>query len=166
MPPSTLQSFTPLFAAIQSRFAAQNHHGLICKQGFYNGCPVLKLQKPHWTNDPMDQVRNTSGIFFSIWLDKNSLAHRRAHYNTHALKLRQLQGYALTSRAFAVAFRRALAPARHSWPNVRTDYGPLTLMQGWFPLDPSTFAADALSLLTRFTHLAPILDQLLASHRR
>lgn len=51
-------------AKIKVQFDERNRDGLICKQGFYKGCSVLKLQKASWTNDPMDRVKNESGIFF------------------------------------------------------------------------------------------------------
>jgi hypothetical protein len=59
-----VQQFCAVFAKIKARFDERNHDGLICKQGFYKACSVLKLQKASWTNDPMDRVQNTSGIFF------------------------------------------------------------------------------------------------------
>jgi hypothetical protein len=80
----------------------------------------------------MDRVENKTGIFFSIWADAKSASQKRAHYNNHALKLRQLAAYSITSRDFAHEFRSSFARMRGGWPNVRVDYGPLTLMQGGF----------------------------------
>src|SRR5262245_1836300 len=45
--------------------------GLVCKVGSYMDSFVIKLQKPHWTNDSMKQVPNTMGIYFSIWVCQN-----------------------------------------------------------------------------------------------
>jgi hypothetical protein len=66
-----LEAFRELFPKVKARFDARaSSSNLVCKQGFYKNCSVLKLQKPSWTNDPMDQVQNRSGIFFSIWINK------------------------------------------------------------------------------------------------
>jgi hypothetical protein len=64
--------FDSTFAKAKARFDVQDPGGLVCKQGYYKGSFVLKLQKPSWTNDPMDRVENTSGIFFSIWMNEGS----------------------------------------------------------------------------------------------
>jgi len=140
--------------------------GLVCKEGFYKAGSVLKLQKASWPNDPMDRVQNTSGIFFFIWMDKESVRKNRANYNIHALKLRQLEGYSITSRDFANEFRKGFASTRNTWPNVSVNYGPLTLMQGWIEVDPNSFEEGALFLMERFTHLSPLIDRLLDSRRR
>jgi hypothetical protein len=153
-------------AKIKAQFDERNRDGLICKQGFYKGCSVLKLQKASWTNDPMDRVQNESGIFFSVWMNEASAKKSRANYNTHALKLRQLHGYSITSRDFANDFRNSFASRRHTWPNVRVDYGPLTLMQGWIEVDPNSLEKDLLLLMERFERLSPLIDRLLGSRRR
>jgi hypothetical protein len=134
---------------------------LVCKEGFYSGCPVIKLQKAAWTNDSMRSVPNQSGIFFSVWLDEKGLAKNRAHYNVHALKLRQLEGYKLTSIDFAKHFRQAFKRYQKAWPNVRVDYGPLTLMEGWIEIDLNTFEHDVLELMNGFAQLSRIIDELL-----
>ncbi len=162
-----IQQFKAFFSKIKSRLD-DGHFGLdrlICKQGVYDGCAVLKLQKASWTNDRMDQVRNDSGIFFSIWLDQEAASKGFANYNIHALKLRHLKGYSITSRDFAADFRIGFAPVHKTWPNVSVDYGPLTLMQGWIEIDPARFERDVLSLMERFKHLSPMIDRLLESRR-
>jgi hypothetical protein len=161
-----VQRFCAVFAKIKARFDERNHDGLICKQGFYEACSVLKLQKASWTNDPMDRVQNKSGIFFSIWMNEVSMRKNRANYNIHALKLRQLEGYSITSRDFANDFRNGLASMRNTWPNVSMDYGPLTLMQGWIEIDSNSFEKDLLVLLERFTLVSRLIDRLLESRRR
>jgi hypothetical protein len=135
--------------------------GLICKQGAYERCLVLKLQKAAWTNDSMEQLENESGVFFSIWIDEEAAGQGRALYNIHALKMRHLKGYTIQSRAFAAAFRRKFASIVSYWPNVRTDYGPLTLMQGWIATSPESFETDALLLMRRLGDVYPLIDGLL-----
>jgi len=168
MEASRVQQFHPLFLKIKSHFdeRAPGCSGLICKQGSYDGCPVLKLQKASWTNDRMDQLRNETGIFFSIWMDEKTASMNRTNYNIHALKLRKLAGYAITSRDFANDFRNRFASARSGWPNVSVDYGPLTLMQGWIATELNTFEAGALDLIKKFEHLAPEIDRMLELRRK
>jgi len=163
-----VQQFHPLFPKIKSHFdeRAAGRSGLVCKQGFYHGCPVLKLQRASWTNDRMDQLRNETGIFFSIWMDEKTASKNRAHYNIHALKLRKLAGYTITSRDFANDFRSRFVSARSTWPNVSVDYGPLTLMQGWIEVESHNFEANALFLIKKFEHLAPQIDRLLELRRK
>jgi len=161
-----VQQFCAVFAKIKARFDERNHDGLVCKHGFYTGCSVLKLQKASWTNDPMDRVQNTSGIFLSIWMSEESMRKNRANYNIHALKLRQLAGYSITSRNFANDFRKTFAPLRDAWPNVSVDYGPLTLMQGWIEIDSNGLEKDIVVLMERFEDLSPLIDRLLESRRK
>ena len=165
---SRVQQFHPLFPKIKSHFdeRASGYSGLICKQGFYHGCPVLYFQRASWTNDRMDQLKNETGIFFSIWMDEKTASKNRAHYNIHALKLRKLAGYKIASRDFANDFRSRFVSARSTWPNVSVDYGPLTLMQGWIETELNTFEADALVLIEKFEHLAPQIDRLLELRRK
>jgi hypothetical protein len=160
-----MQRLSAVFADIKARFDERNHEGLVCKQGFYKACSVLKLQKASWTNDPMDRVQNKSGIFFSIWTNEASARKNRANYNVHALKLRQLEGYAITSREFANDFRKRFASMRNTWPNVSMDYGPMTLMQGWIEAESGSLEKEILVLMERFKHLSPLLDRLLRSRK-
>ncbi len=161
-----LQSPDTVFARIAAGFVARSDKQLVCKQGSYKACSVLKLQKPSWTNDPIDIVENTSGIFFSIWTNETSLREYRANYNIHALKLRELSGYSITSRDFATAFRDGFASVRSGWPNIRVDLGPRTLMEGWMKINIRYFEEDVLALMARFETLTPLLDALLETRRR
>jgi hypothetical protein len=115
---------------------------------------------------PNGSRANKSGIFFSIWTNEASARKNRANYNVHALKLRQLEGYAITSREFANDFRNRFASMRNTWPNVSMDYGPMTLMQGWIEAESGSFEKDILVLMERFKHLSPLLDRLLRSRER
>ena len=132
---------------------------LVCKVG---QPPTLKLLKDAWTNDSHDQLRNTSGIFFSIWESTRKGDEDRLLYNIHALKMRQLQGYKARSREFAFAFRREFLPYWGAWPHVSTDYGPLTLMQGWIERRPHRLARDIYDLAQPFQDLVPVIDRLLS----
>lgn len=158
--------FDAIFGRIKSRFAAHPSDGLVCKQGFYKNCFVLKLQKPLWTNDPMDRVQNESGIFFSIWIEEKAAHSGRANYNIHALKLRGLRQFTIASRDFAADFRKRFASVRNAWPNVSTEYGPLTLMEGWIEFSPDSCEADILALMERFRQLSPFIDRLLETRRK
>jgi len=162
-----MHSFVEYFQRIKSAYEAgtRRDKSLICKARFHTQYPVLKLQKASWTNDDMQTVPNQTGIFFSVWLDEKSARKNRALYNIHALKLRQLNGYKLTSIAFASEFRKRLKSVQKDWPNVSVDYGPQTLMQGWISIDPGSFEMDVLALMKRFTEVGPIIDELLAEHR-
>jgi hypothetical protein len=164
---AVLQQFEPIFAEIKSRFDKRPSvaDGLICKQGFYINSLVLKLQKASWTNDLMSQIRNQSGIFFSIWITEKSAARNQANYNIHALKLRHLKGYSIASRDFAEDFRNRFASLQKIWPNVSVDYGPLTLMQGWIDIQPQSAEKNILHLMKSFEQLSLLIDQLLDSRR-
>jgi hypothetical protein len=165
---SALQPFDRVFAEVKSRLDDRPsvRDGLTCKQGFHMNSVVLKLQKASWTNDPMNQIQNQSGIFFSIWINEKSASKGRANYNIHALKLRNLKRYSITSRDFAEEFRDRFASLQGAWPNLSLKYGPLTLMQGWIGISPNTAAEDILALMERFERLSPLIDRLLESRRR
>ena len=163
-----MQHTDEIFAGIKHKHDQQikSGTGLICKHGFYRGCSVLKLQQADWTNDSMDVVPNKSGIFFSIWVDEKSLKGDRALYNIHALKLRMLKHYFITSIDFAKDFRQRFLELEKYWPNVSTKYGPLTLMQGWIDINPASFENDVLRLMRLFTPVSDIINELLEQRRR
>ena len=155
-----MNEFRATFQFIKTRFDVRPRlDKLICKQGEYDGCVVLKLQKASWTNDPMDQVQNTSGVFFSVWIETKR--PHKLRYNVHALKRREVEGYSITSRDFADEFRKNFTPMLHSWPNVRIDRGPLTLMEGWLPVDMKRLEGDVVLLMKRFERVSPLVDRLL-----
>jgi hypothetical protein len=138
----------------------QKHH-LRCEVGDWMDCAVLKLQKPGWTPGTVGQ-----GIFFAVWLGEKELQARRFNYNIHALKMRELPGHAIKPREFAAAFREAFAKSQSQWPNVSTDYGPQTLMQGWMPLDEGTFRRDVEDLVGHFVSMYVLIDELLLERSR
>jgi hypothetical protein len=164
-PTIALRAIDASFREIKARYD-ERHPGqdLLCKQGFYKNCSVLKLQKPSWTNDPMGQVRNRSGIFFSIWINGESAKESRANYNIHALKLRELKSYRIASKDFAEEFRKNFV--KKSWPNVSVDYDPLTLMEGWEEVALNKLEEDIPPMLERFRQVSPLLDHLLDKRSR
>jgi len=133
---------------------AARKSGLICITSVFEGCPGVKLYRASW-------MSGKSGIFFSVWTDSDSETLGRLHYNIHALKLRRLKSYVITSRNFAEEFRRNFKVLGSSWPNVRVDYGPLNLMQGWIEFREATFEPIVLSLMKEFAGVCPIIDRLL-----
>jgi hypothetical protein len=136
-------------------------HGLRCVTGDWLDSAVLKIQKPSWTDGGPGQ-----GVFFSIWLGDKEIRKNRFNYNIHALKLRLREGYAIKPGDFASAFRGKFASQSGRWPNVCTDYGPQTLMQGWMPLDAKTFRRDVAGLVDSFVAIHGIIDVLLEERRK
>ena len=125
---------------------------------------VLKLLKRHWSNDDPAVIGNQSGIFFSMWTDATDMATLR--FNIHALKLRNLKGYALESRKFAAAFRSAFAPVASSWPKHRDDFGPQTLIEGMMPASPEGTDELLASLAANFARASILIDLLLEGSKK
>jgi hypothetical protein len=138
-------------------------HHLRCETGDWMDCAVLKLQKDAWTSGGMGQ-----GIFFSVWLGERELKARRFNYNIHAFKTTSLPGHMVKPREFAAAFREKLnaSTQKSAWPNLSTDYGPQTLMQGWIPLDEATFRQDVEGLIERFVNMHDVIDALLLERQK
>ena len=122
-------------------------------------CDVLKIYKNAWANPSKDPVTSPSRIFFSIWVDPDN--KHQLFYNIHALKLRQLKGFKIESRKFAETFRKEFKPFSHKWENVSTDFGPLTLMQGFVTLEQKTFLHEVLKLSNNFLGIEQLIDQTL-----
>ncbi|QIF03034.1 hypothetical protein [Roseimicrobium sp. ORNL1] len=137
-------------------------HQLRCEAGDWMDSATLKLQKDAWTAGGTGQ-----GIFFSVWLGEKELKTRRFNYNIHSLKLGTLPGHVVKPREFASAFREKLEahPKGSGWPNLSTDYGPQTLMQGWMPLDEATFRQDMESVIERFVGMHDVIDALLLERK-
>ena len=131
---------------------------LCCETGEWLDCAVLKLQKAGWSDKGMGQ-----GIFYSIWLGEPDIAKGRLNYNLHALKLGAQKSCGVKPVAFAKAFRGRFQSK--GWPNVSTNYGPQTLMQGWVALSLDTFGRDVWALIERFVAMHQVLDELLARGR-
>jgi hypothetical protein len=133
---------------------ASQKSGLICSTSVFEGCPQVTLHRDSWKS-------GTAGIFFSIWTDNDSRNTGRIHYNIHALKMREFKGHVITSRDFADDFRKNFKALSSSWPNVRVDYGPLNLMQGWIVFREDSFERDVLRLMSHFAGICPVIDRLL-----
>jgi hypothetical protein len=134
---------------------ATQKSGLLCITRVFEGCPGVRLYRDSWKS-------GTAEIFFAVWTDNDSRSSGRIHYNIHALKMRQFKGHVITSRDFADDFRKNFKPLSNSWPNIRMDYGPLNLMQGWIQFREECFEPDVLRLMYQFAAtVSPIIDQLL-----
>ncbi len=125
-------------------------------------CVVLKLFKRSWTNQFQDPMISESRIFFSVWISGSSIKEQKLLYNIHALKLRQLKGYSIQSRKFAVIFRDGFKAFEHKWENVSVDLGPLTLMEGWLKIDEGNFQDDILGLANNFLEMEHLVDDTLS----
>jgi len=132
----------------------EKHH-LSSLTGVWLNSAALKIQKAHWDDGAGHQT------FFSVWADAKDLKKGRFRYNIHALKMRLLPGYSMSADDFASGFRKRFAKAGGDWPNVRTDYGPQTLMEGWMPFNVKTFKDDVAGLVNGFIAIHGIIDDLL-----
>lgn len=141
-------------------------HPWVCKTGLWPDsnpkAVVLKLLKQHWAPDPSETIASTCGIFFSVWIDDSAIAAGGLHYNLHALKLRQLDGYRLESRKFASAFRDIFVPISAAWPEVDVGFGPQTLFQGFAKCPQNQVEETTVDLATKFAPLANVIDELLS----
>src|SRR5882757_1032732 len=73
---------------------------LECKVGVWLQSAALKIQKRSWINASQTTRPFGESIFFSVWLNDESIREGKLYYNIHALKLRQLTGYSIKSREF------------------------------------------------------------------
>jgi hypothetical protein len=136
------------------------------KVGIWLESVVLKIQKKSWINTSQTAKPFEESIFFSVWLNDESVGKSKLHYNIHALKLRQLTDYSIKSREFADAFRLRFKTFEKEWPNVSVNYGPLTLMEGWITIDEEKLEGIILDLAHKFSEIAFIIDDLLAERRK
>lgn len=159
-----MQKYLEVFNTLKSERAAefQAQHGLAIKTGEGFGAAILKLLKPSWTTDGMDEILNTNGLFFSVWVDPECEALGIVRFNLHAKKLRFIKGEAFAAREFARAFRVQAQDEVAVFPNWKHPKGPITLFEGHVPLDLETLHAETSTLLDRFAALCPILEKVLA----
>ncbi len=140
---------------------------LICADGYHMKCDVLKLRKAAWTNDDPTKINSpTGGIFFSIWVTEEGVSSGRANYNIHSYGHRKLDRYRIASNEFCDDFRVAFKKLHKFWPNVSTEFGCTTLMEGWFEMDQKTFPREVLRLMKQFDDVAAIIDDLLKVRTR
>lgn len=126
---------------------------------------ALKVYKPEWSSNPQSPLIATGRIFFSIWVNDKAIQENRIYYNIHALKLRELEGYKISSRSFAEQFREQFVKGMINWPNVSVEYGPLTLMEGWIELNDESIEKDTAELVQRFLDISFMIDETLEHYK-
>jgi len=134
--------------------------------GIWLNCVVLKIQKETWHNQPTAAQPFQQSIFFSVWINDEGTNESKLYYNIHALKLRELKGYSIKSREFAEAFRVRFKVFEKEWPNVSTQFGPLTLMEGWIKIDGNDFEDHITTLANKFLAIQFIIDDLLGERKK
>jgi len=127
---------------------------------------ALKVYKPEWSGDPQSPLDAEGRIFFSVWVNDETIRENKIYYNIHALKLRILKDYKIPARDFAQNFRKEFAIHQKEWPNVSIDYGPLTLMEGWIELNTDHIEKDIHKLVQKFLKISPIIDNLLDQYSK
>ncbi len=125
----------------------------------------LKLYKKSWATPLHDPLTAESRIFFSVWVNDATASEQKIFYNIHALKMRLLKGYRIQSRKFADLFRSHFKKFEKNWPNVSTNFGPLTLMEGWIKLDTATIENDIVRLANNFLTIEHLVDNTLATFK-
>jgi len=136
------------------------------KVGICRNSVVLKIQKASWTNNTLTTKPFEESIFFSVWLSDESIKDDKLYYNIHALKLRELTGYSIKSRDFAEAFREQFKSYQYNWPNVSTQFGPLTLMEGWVNMEAENIEVVIRELAYKFLEVQYIIDDLLNERKK
>jgi len=134
--------------------------------GIYLDSVFLKLYKLSWANKTPDPLTASSRIFFSVWINDRAIKENKICYNIHAFKLRHLNGYSIASREFAADFRREFMRFENHWPNVSTEFGPLTLMEGWVKFNETAAQNDIMKLVKKFLKIAYLIDELLEKNRK
>ncbi|MDL2142275.1 hypothetical protein QQY79_07050 [Flavobacterium tructae] len=126
--------------------------------GLYLDSVFLKLYKRSWSTNPQEALTAESRIFFSIWVNDSGLEKQKMMYNIHALKLRKFKVYTIESRKFAEVFRKSFKKYEEIWPNVTTNHGPLTLMEGWVTLNSENFQEEITELTHKFLKIEYLID--------
>jgi hypothetical protein len=119
----------------------------------------LKLYKKEWSSNLEDPLNAKTRIFFSVWINDKTVKDKRLFYNIHALKLRELKGYSITSRNFAADFRIRFKDFEDHWENINLKLGPLTLMEGWKNLDNENIVNIIVNLAQNFLEIEPLIEQ-------
>ncbi|MCS3868753.1 hypothetical protein J3D55_001669 [Chryseobacterium ginsenosidimutans] len=126
---------------------------------------ALKIYKAEWSNDFQSPLNSKSRIFFSVWVHDKTIQERKLYYNIHALKLRELKGYKISSRNFAEKFRTQFVEHQKDWKNVSVNFGPLTLMEGWIDLNLDTIQNDISDLAHKFLKISSLIDDTLSDFK-
>jgi len=126
---------------------------------------ALKIYKPEWSNDFESPLNSKSRIFFSVWVNDKTIKEGKLYYNIHALKLRELKGYKISSRDFAEKFRNQFTEYQKEWKNVEVNLGPLTLMEGWIELNNESIKNDLINLSQKFLKISPLVDKTLEHYK-
>jgi hypothetical protein len=121
----------------------------------------LKLFKKSWTGDTNEPLTAESRIFFSIWVNGQTIQQQKLFYNIHAFKLRKLKGYSIASRSFAKRFRDEFKEFQPGWQNVSVNFGPLTLMEGWEFYEPGNLEIVVEKLANNFLTIEHLVDDTL-----
>ncbi|SHG20375.1 hypothetical protein [Pedobacter caeni] len=143
-----------------------NQKELVYNVGIWLDSVVLKIQNRSWLNTSPETKPFEESVFFSVWLNDESIQKGKIYYNIHALKLRQLTNYSIKSREFSNAFRLRFMPFEKQWPNVSVDFGPLTLMEGWVPFDHEHIEKLVADLASNFLEIAVIIEDLLKERKK
>ncbi|WP_264529690.1 hypothetical protein [Flavobacterium sp. N502540] len=143
-----------------------NEKSIEVSVGVYLDSVFIKLYKKSWSVNPLEALTSESRIFFSAWVTDTSIEKQRVMYNIHALKLRKFKVYSIESRKFAEIFRKSFKAHESNWPNVATNYGPLTLMEGWTTLNPENFQDEVVKLAQNFLDIEYLIDDTLGQFKR
>ena len=127
---------------------------------------ALKVYKPEWSGDLLSPLDAEGRIFFSIWVNDETIRENKVYYNIHALKLGALKDYKIPARNFAQVFRREFLKHQKDWPNVSVDFGPLTLMQGWIELNIDDIEKSIHELAQKFFKISFIIDSILEQYKK
>jgi hypothetical protein len=159
-----MQKYLEVFDAVKAERATglEWQHKLTIKTGEGLGAALLKVLRPNWTTDSPNELLNSNGLFFSIWVDAACEAKGIVRYNLHAKKLRMIKGENFAARDFARSFRAEHKTALAKWPNLTFPVGPITLFEGFAELDVATLGATCNTLIDRFIGLAPAIDRMIA----
>jgi hypothetical protein len=157
-----------VFKALKSERAGEfkSKHDLTIKAGSGLDASILKVMKDSWTTDRPDELLNSNGLFFSIWMDAACKAEGIVRYNLHARKLRAIKGEAFAAREFARSVRAQGKDELAGWPNWSFPKGPITLVEGHFPHDRLTLKSETSAMMDRFAAMVPFLDRLLDLRKR
>lgn len=112
-----------------------------------------------------DQQPDRGNLFFDLGYRRGARSGE-ANYNIHSYGHYKLKPYRIASRDFCDDFRAAFKRLRKSWPNVSTEFGSQTLMEGWFKINARTFTRDVVKLMEQFKDVATIIDELLMARMK